>query len=542
MYVTGWTYSFDFPTTPGAFDTTYGDGDGFVSKLDPTGSTLEYSTYIGGSTFDFADTIAVGWDGAAYVGGYTASDDFPTTPGAYDPTWNGTTDGFVAELNPAGDDLVFSTYLGGSDSNNDAVTALALGQGGAVSVTGNTMSADFPTTPGAFDTVINDDGQGLFEDGFVTQLNPDGSGLVYSTFLGGGTNDYGYGITVGSGGTAYVTGETQSGDFPTTPGAFDPSADGGGDVFVTRVNTQGSALTFSTYVGGGGDDFGNSVAVDPGGAVYVVGATNSPDYPTTPGAYDTTINSSIYSDTFATKVDATGSSLGYSTFLGGKDYDAATDLVLDPDGTLTLTGVSYSSNFPTTPGAFQSHRGGSGDAIVSRFDPTGSYLVYSSYLGGSGVVVDVGDAIASAGPGAVTVAGRTKNADFPVTSGAYDASYNGGLDVFVATLQVAKTMHVASIDPGYRPDGPGYDVRARISIVYANGSSASGATLLVRIDYPDGSKIKVTTMTGRKGEAIVLRRVMATGTYTFTVLNVVKPPAVYDSSQNIETSDSVTIP
>lgn len=482
----------------------------------------------------------MGPNGTAYVGGNTGSSDFPTTPGAYDTTYD-ISDAFITKIDPQGDALVYSTFLGGAHSG-EWINGLALRPNGCVYVTGYTQSDDFPTTPGAFDRIINNNGVGDYEDAFVTALNADGSSLVYSTFLGGLYNDYGYGIAVRRDGTAYVTGETQSGDFPTTPGAFDPTGNGGNDSFVTRVNPDGSALAFSTYLGGSADDFGSAVAVDAGGSAYVVGSTDSSDYPTTPGAYDTTINSFINDDAFATKLNPAGSSLVYSTFLGGNANDGATELTLEADGTLTLVGSTYSSNFPTTPGAFQRNRGGSGDAVLSRFDPTGSYLEYSSYLGGTSVVVDTGFAIAAAGPGVVTATGITESTDFPTTTGAYDTTYNGGFDAFVATLQVARTMHVASIDPAYRQMGQGFLVGARIRVILRNGSPVIGATVKVELDYPDGRTVRLSAQTNQQGVALVSRQTMQTDTYTFTVVGVAKPPSVYSPSENVETSDSITIP
>ncbi len=167
----------------------------------------------------------------------------------------------------------------------------------------------------------------------------------------------------------------------------------------------------------------------------MVGDTNSPNYATTPGAYDRTINSDAR-DAFVTKLNPTGSALVYSTFLGGDAYDTGADLLLDADGALTLTGHTYSANFPTTPGAYDRVRGGSADAFVARFDPTGSFLLYSTFLGGTHQAIDVGAAIAPAAGGTVSVAGYTHSADFPTTPGAFDRSYNGDVDAFLATLRV----------------------------------------------------------------------------------------------------------
>jgi len=543
-YVAGSTFSTDFPTTPGAFDpAANGDWDAFVSKLDPTGSKLDHSTFIGGTNYDVGNSVSVDAAGAVYIGGFTASDNFPTTPGAFSPTYNGTSDAFVTKLDPQGASLVYSTYMGGSDSNNNWIFGLALASDGMVYGTGYTSSADFPTTPGAFDRVINDDGVGDWEDAFVIRLSADGSALDYGTFLGGQYGEYGYGVAVAPDGTAYATGRTRSDDFPVTPGAFDPTYNGGdGDVFVSRLSADGSALVSSTYLGGRDYEEPESMGVDTGGNAYVVGDTGSVDFPTTPGAYDRTANSGIIFDAFVTKVDPTGGHLVYSTYLGGKSFDTGKDLELEADGTVTVTGETDSSNFPTTPGAFDRMIAPPGDTFVSRFDPSGSYLAYSTFLGGTGILTDEADAIAWAGPGLVSVAGETGAADFPVTAGAYDTTVNGEYDAFAVTLQVADTMHVASIVPRYKPMGPAYVVGANVQVVNQDGSPVVGATIKVGLTYPDGSKVTLTGRTGRLGSAIVSRTVSDSGTYTFTVLSVAKPPAVYDSSQNVETSDSITIP
>ncbi len=534
-YVAGTTFSTDFPTTPGAFDTSYnGGGDVYVSKLDPTGSSLVYSTFLGGSALDDLWALALGPDGSLYVGGRTSSEDFPTTPGAFDTTYAGG-DGFISKLDPSGSSLVYSTFLGGSVSN-DTVAALALAPDGTVSATGNTSSTDFPTTPGAFDTSCMDD------DAFVSALNAWGSALLYSTCLGGTGGDTGQAIALGPDGTAYVTGVTSSSDFPTTPGAFDQSFNGGSDAFLARLNASGRALVFSTFLGGRTDDYGTAITLDGARNIFLTGNTNSSDFPTTPGAYDPTINSTIFSDTFVTKLDSAGSSLVYSTFLGGNDVDGGFGLVPDRDGSLTVTGETHSSNFPTTANAFDRTMGGVGDVFVSRFDPTGADLLYSSFLGGTSHVFERKGMSVTAGPGLVDVAGATASADFPTTPGAFDPTYNGAFDAFVVILRVAPTMHVAWLTPGYKPAGTGYLVGARIRIVSATSTAVPGAAVTVEVEYPDGSNVELTATTGQTGIAVVRRQVTDTGTYTFTVLEVVRTPVVYDASQNNETSDSVTIP
>jgi beta-propeller repeat-containing protein len=448
-YVTGATSSIDFPTTAGTFQTTKGGGDNlhsnaFVTKFDPTGSALVYSTYLGGSDPKGADSgrgIAVDADGNAYVTGATNSIDFPTTAGVFQPTKfggdNRHDNAFVTKLNPSGSALVYSTYLGGDFI--DRGTGIALDAAGNVYVTGGTMSMYFPTTPGAFQT-----SRGTFNThAFVTKLSPTGSDLVYSTYLGGSGEDVPLAITVDAAGNAFVTGYTLSSDFPTTAGAFQTTKVGGVaynayDGFVTKLNPAGCALVYSTYLAGSGKDIGAAIAVDADGNAYVTGGTDSIDFPTTAGAFQTTYGGGGFGggDAFVTKLDPTGSALVYSTFLGGSDADGGAGIAVDATGNAYVTGGTYSANFPTTAGAFQTTYGGGasgvGDAFVTQLTPTGSALVYSTYLGGSGY--DVGSAIALDTLNAY-VTGTTSSTDFPTTAGAFQTTKGGGYyDAFVAKI------------------------------------------------------------------------------------------------------------
>ena len=440
-YVTGSTISADFPTTAGAFDAGYngGDGDAFVTKLHPAGSDLAYSTYLGGSDIDVGADIAVDAAGAAYVAGYTQSGNFPTTAGAFDTTFNGRGDAFVTKLNPAGSGLAYSTYLGGSDGDSGGV--IAVDSAGAIDVIGDTGSADFPTTAGAFDTGYNGGGG----DAFVTKLNPAGSDLAYSTYLGGSDIDVGWSIAVDSAGTRYVTGYTNSADFPTTAGAFDTSFNGGGifgDAFVTKLNPGGSDLAYSTYLGGSDDDIGRGIAIDSAGAAYLTGDTESGDFPATAGAFDTSFNDTgryFVGDAFVTKLNPAGSGLAYSTYLGGSSpEEGGFEIAVDSGGAAYVTGTTFSTNFPTTAGAFDTSfnggfENGGTDAFVTKLNPAGSGLAYSTYLGGSDE--DIGQGIAIDSAGAAYVTGYISSTDFPTTAGAFDTSFNGGFDdAFVTKL------------------------------------------------------------------------------------------------------------
>ncbi len=426
-YVAGWTLSSDFPTTDGAFQTSYnGDGDVFVVKMNPAGSALIYATFLGGSGWDTVDAMAVDGQGAAYVTGSTRSSDFPTTPDAFDTSLNVDYDAFVVKLNPAGSALVYATFLGGSQS--DRGRGIAVDGEGAAYVTGWTRSDDFPTTDGAFQTSYN----GGFYDAFVVKLNPAGSDLAYATFLGGSHSDLGRGIAVDGEGAAYVTGYTSSSDFPTAPGAFDTSPSGGVDVFVAKLNPAGSDLAYATFLGRGE---GYDIAVDRDGAAYVTGITRSDDFPTTNGAFQTSYGGEA--DGFVVKLNPTGSALDYATFLGGSEWDTGNGIAVDRQGAAYVTGGTGSSDFPTTPDAFDRSYNGGDDAFVVKLNPAGSDLAHATFLGGS--AGDYAESIAVDGDGAAYVAGYTWSSDFPTTPGAFDTSYNGDDDAFVVKLAIAPT-------------------------------------------------------------------------------------------------------
>ena len=366
-YVTGLTYSTDFPITPGAFQTTCGNpsscGNAFVTKLNPTGSALVYSTYLGGTVAQ-GFSIAVDGGGNTYVTGY-ATNNFPVTPDAFQTTCCGA---FVTKFNPTGSALVYSTYLGGS--GGDSGQGIAVDSAGNSYVTGYTTSANFPVTPGAFQTTCGNPSS--CGNTFVTKLNPTGSALVYSTYLGGSgvlayeSANSGFGIAVDSAGNAYVTGRTYSTNFPTTQGAFQETCGGNnyqcthlGDAFVTKFNPTGSALVYSTYLGGKYQDAGQGIAVDTAGNAYVTGYTTSANFPVTPGAFQRVCNSgapsscSLYGDAFVTKINPGGSGLVCSTYLGGSYIDEGNGIVVDGASNAYVTGYTTSINFPVTPGAFQ---------------------------------------------------------------------------------------------------------------------------------------------------------------------------------------------
>jgi beta-propeller repeat-containing protein len=301
-YVAGQTEPTNFPITAGAFDRVIDGVDMFVTKLNATGSALVYSTYLGGSGTEFPSRVAVDSGGNLFIAGSTSSTNFPTTAGAFDRTHNGAFDVFLTKLNAAGSALVFSTFLGGSGF--DSAGGLAIDSAGNSYVSGGAGSVDFPTTPGAFDTLT--DGN----DAFVTKFNPAGSALVYSTFLGGSASDGASGLVLDGAGNAWVTGGTTSTDFPIIVGAADSTHNGMSDVFVSELNNTGSTLLYSTFLGGSDSEGGFDIAVDTSGGVYVTGHTFSLNYPTTAGAFDTVWNGDMlvfWGDAFVSKLGSVSS-------------------------------------------------------------------------------------------------------------------------------------------------------------------------------------------------------------------------------------------
>ena len=453
-YVVGATSSVNYPTTAGAFQTTdnavgTGGPNAFVTKLNPTGTALVYSTYIGGTSFDVGIDIDLDGAGDAFITGYAASTDFPTTAGAFQSTENASGSGgrnaFVAELNPAGSALVYSTYLGGTlDSLADAI---AVDGTGSAYVTGYTSAADFPTTGGAFQTVNNSPGGGSYYNAFVTKVNPGGSTLSYSTYLGGSYSDYGLDVVV-QGGDAFVTGYAFSTNFPTLgpyQGANTAAAVTGSNNFVTQLTASGTALVYSTYVGGSGNgaafsgDQSWAIAVDPAGDAYITGNTDSANYPTTAGAYQLANNSAGGgNNAFITELNPAGNGLVYSTYLGGGANDYGQDIALDPGNCAYVMGYTTSANFPTTSGAYQSVNNSAGgpNVFLTEVNSAGASLYYSSYLGGS--ANDLGYGVALDTTGAVYVCGYTSSANFPTTTGVFQSVNNsaGSQNDFVAKFDV----------------------------------------------------------------------------------------------------------
>ncbi len=398
-YVAGLTNSSTFPVTPGALQTTPGAPAGspisFISKIDSSGTTLIYSTYLS------ANVTSIALDGAGNVyatGSSRINLSLPTTPGAFQPVVAGGSDAFVTKLNASGSALVYSTFLGGNTGFNSANFSpdtgidIAVDSAGNAYVAGETFSSDFPTTQGAFRPALNS-----LRDGFITKLNPSGTALVYSTYIGDTgfsfTSTFGeqtMGIAVDSTGHAHVTGTTTSPNFPVVNALqpnFTAGTCGGDDVvficadaYVMKMNPAGTMPVYSTYLGGQGQDEGRDIAVDSSDNVYVAGVAGL-GFPTTAGAFQTTpggmneaaggVENPGGGDAFLAKINPQGTSLVFSTYLGGGNTDRATGIAVDSTGDVHITGSTTSSDFPLTDDAIQGASGSS--ALLKSLDSAAAW-------------------------------------------------------------------------------------------------------------------------------------------------------------------------
>jgi hypothetical protein len=434
-YITGTTYSTDYDITPGVFQTNGGSGNVFVTKLNSTGSGLTYSTYFGGSNNDNGRGISIDNSGNAYIIGYTNSTDYDITSGAFQTTNEGGSDVFVTKLNNNGTALLYSTYIGGS--SGDYGHAITIDDSGNAYITGYTNSFNYDITTGAFQTTY-----GGSDEVFVTKLNNTGTGLIYSTYIGGSDIDIGRSIAIDSSGNAYITGYTASTDYDITSGAFQTTKEGGRDVFVTKLNNNGTALLYSTYIGGSSDEFGHAITIDDSGNAYINGETQSSNYDITAGAFQTTFGGGTL-DVFVSKLNSTGSNLIYSTFIGGSSNERGNSIAIDDTGNAYITGFTASTDYDITSGAFQTTNAGLSDVFVTQLNNTGTGLIYSTYIGGSGF--EEGYGIAIDGSGNAYITGYTYSTDFDISSGAFQNTNEGSYDVFVTKINLGGTTGMETL-------------------------------------------------------------------------------------------------
>ncbi|MGA8765119.1 MAG: SBBP repeat-containing protein [Candidatus Sulfotelmatobacter sp.] len=542
--IVGSTRSADFPIALQLY--TYHPGtcgaqpcrDLFVSKWNPTLSKLIFSTYVGGSNDEVPFQVTQDVFGDIFLTGYTLSTDFPIRGPVVQKTFGGGTvtgDAFIVQVESAGFYLEWSTYIGGS--GDDVGYSIQVDAPGNSYVAGTTTSLDFPTTSGAYQTSCGLTQAGTCSTAFLSVVNIPGKAYVYSTYLGGsgGLGEAAYGVALDSNANAYVAGITGTPNFPTTAGALkttcgtDTLCNGSYDGFVSKVNSAGTALLYSTFLGGSGYDYLSGIAVDASGNAYVAGGTTSSDFPVSATAPQKTYggasagciptSTTICGDVTVSKLNATGSKLTYSTYLGGSgDESPGFSMAIDTQGDAFVTGFTNSANFPQVS-PMQTFGGGSGDAFLTKINPGGTAFLYSTYLGGNGW--DFGYHTATDPSGNVYVAGGTTSTNFKLTAHATqnkcgtDGTCNGGLaDAFFVKVIVSADMSITKKESTTM-------VKSGAMIKYQLNATNNGpdpaATVAVSDTTPTGTTFSSVTTNGGTCTA---PPVGGTGTVTCTMASV----------------------
>jgi hypothetical protein len=479
-YLSGTTVSTDFPTITGAYQTSNKGayGNFFISKLDSSGSNLIFSTYLGGNGADQTPLISLDKYGLIYLtggvwGGNYFYNTFPRTKGAYDTSYNNYEETVVCKLSQNADSLIYSTFLGNptyiSGKNYSWGFAIDVDTFGNSYITGRTTYG-FPTTPGAYDRKFKGESQC-----YITKLNSLGTDLIFSTFIGGDSLEFGRSIKIDSIGNAFIAGSTNSNNFPTTKDAFDRIYNGNGDGFVTKLNAKGSALIYSTFVGGNNSDNSSSINIDKYENAYILGETASSDFPTVAGAYDSTFSSGVTPyecDLFVTKLNSEGSSLIYSTYIGGNSQDEGHSIAIDNNNNVVITGRTFSSTFPISKDAFDSIYRNKKEGFITELNTNGNNLLYSTYFKGYGWCININKINNS-----LFIAGGVDSSDLPTTKGAYDEYYRGdfsgrGGDGYVTKFALINATLQIPIIKGC----PGDTIEIPIYLKNPQNINESGAT------------------------------------------------------------------
>jgi len=570
VYIAGYTTSNNLPVSRTAVQPAYGGqtanfmtGDAFVAKYNPAG-VLQYLTYLGGSGDDVASAIAVDGAGNAYVTGYTNSRDFPVSANPAQPIYAGAGgntlvrfgDAFVTKLGPNGDRMIYSTFYGGSA--DEMALGIAIDSTGAAFITGVTQSFNLPTTQGVLQPRFRGAGGQpdtafcvpffIAGDGFVANLNPAGSAVVWATYLGGLLDDTPMAIALDKNGNVVVAGNTLSVDYPTTVGALQRQNRGSdvenpffhlGDGFITKLTPDGTALVWSTYLGASGDDSITALALDSTGAVYVAGTTSSTNFPVTTGAFQTKYGGPvtdpsrerITGDGYLAKLDPTGSSLMFATYIGGSSDEGAYAIALGSDGTIWIAGQTTSSDFPTTSDASQRGLAGQGgennngdnwgDGFLVNLSADGSKMIFGTLIGGS--IDDTVQGVALDGSGSVWVTGCTMSGNFPTTSGAQQAKFGG----FSFVGRLKGDAFLARFGAPPPPPPPALKVNA-----VANAASNAAGTVspgMIFVAY--GAGIGPTTLAGASLDASGKLANAIAGTQI--LFDGVPAPLVYSSATQV---------
>jgi hypothetical protein len=500
MLLTGHTYSSNFPTKAGSYDRSYANyQDAFVVKLSRDGRSLEYSTFLGSTGTDVGESICIDSADCAYITGMTGGGSYPTTAGAYDRSLD-RGEAFVTKLNKAGTDLVFSTYLGGS--NNEHGYGICLDSLGNVCIHGSTTSnTDFPVTTGCYDRYYN----GGDTDSFFAKLNSAGTKLLYGTYLGGSAKEYPKEVAVDTKDNVYLMGHSLSTNFPITPGAYDRYHGGRTDIFVTKLNTSSSTLAYSTFVGWMGVENGVDLFIDSAGCAYVPGLTDSLGFPTTQGAYQTTHGG--WHDAFCFKLNAAGSGLVFSTLLGKSEWDQANGVWVASNGTVWIAGNTGSRNFPTTAGAYCRTYAGNTDAFLTGLSKDGSSIIYSTFIGGG--QWDRAQRVEVREGGSFYVAGHTLSTDFPTTKGAFDRTHASARDLFAFMLDLGPPEVWGDVLDPYATTGDPFN--------FSINASDNSAVERMELEYWHGSPPPHTASPHEWINMTLINGTTANGTWKATV-------------------------
>jgi YVTN family beta-propeller protein len=542
-YVIGYTNGTNFPTTAGAFQQfNHGGYDVFVTKLNPIGSALVYSTYLGGSSDDSGLAIALDSAGNAYLTGQTGSSDFPTAGSSPIQSTNHLLDAFVAKLNATGSALVYSTYLGGS--GYDQGQGIAVDSAGNAYVTGRTNSTDFP---GTSSSSIQPTKAGPY-NAFVTKIDAAGTALMYSTYLGGSNYDYGYGVAVDSAGSAYATGYTSSTNFTgVTSGSLQPLlGSGNGNAYVAKINPAGTGLVYSTYLGGSGGENGTSIATDSSGNAWVTGTTSSTNFP---GVNVNSIQSTPGGmiDAFVAELNPAGTALLYSTYLGGSANDFGNAIAVDPGGDVYVAGDTLSPNFPLGSRPLQGALRGTSDAFVAKLSASGAaatktvltsspnpsasgqnltFTATISVMGGSGTPTgtvtfsDNGMPLTCSGGNQMVSVGQATCQSAFGTSGLHSltAAYSGDSSFAASTSapleqvvkQFASSTSLISSSPS-SAFGQSVTFTANVAGV-GSGATVPGG----RVVFQDGANALATVMLDTSGSAVLMTSGLTAGVHSIS--------------------------
>ncbi|UCH89830.1 MAG: SBBP repeat-containing protein [Thermoplasmata archaeon] len=487
IYITGFSGSDDFPTTPDAYNRKVnGNNDLIVFKMYPTCSNLVYSTFIGGLDTEEGYGIDVDSSGNAYVTGFTRSDNFPVTPGAYDIFNNGTTtntDTFILKLNPFGTGIVYSTLIEGDDI--DRAFDIAVDSSGNAIISGYTRSNNFPTK-NAYDSSFDGDG-----DFFVVKLNSFGSDLIFSTYIGGDGSEHSYCIALDNNDDIYIGGRSSSSDFPVSSNAYKKTITGVSDIFVLKFSKSGNSVIYATFISSSHDhEDPKDIYVDDDGCAYLTGDTGSPDFPVTPGAFNCSNITFNTRNVFVAKFNSDGSNLIFSSLIGDNADDMPRSIQVDSNKNVFVAGTTASVNFPTTSDALYKPTKYNYNAFLFQLSKDGTKLFYSTFIGGSkpdygaGMVLDSNEE--------PYVMGSTNSTDFPVTPGAYDTSINTTYKIFIMNIcfKPFAAVNSTTLDQGkmtmtaYAQSGS-YNFRVN---VYNTGSADNLVSVKLTLD-PTGSAV-----------------------------------------------------